>query len=113
MTTVKVKFTAIQLGEICHKLNIVTSEPDLQASYKINQEEADEIESLFRSAKPGVAVEFDMKFADLLVGELEDVCLMWANRNEDYPNTDDLSMVSSMSNAIRKTKAAIIKATQP
>lgn len=109
MATISVKYTDLQLGEIRHKLDIVTSEPDLQEIYEITQSEADAIDELFRCAIAGTPVEFDLRFADLVIGELEDAHLMWSNRNEDYPNPDDLSMVSSMSSAIRKTKAAVAK----
>ena len=111
MTTIQVKYTALQLGEICHKLNIVEGEPDLQESYSITQYEASAIYQIFYAAKPNVPVQFDSKFCDLIIGELEDVQSMWAHNAADNRDASELSMASTCAAAIRKTKHAMRQAT--
>ena len=110
MAKIQVKYTALQLGEICHKLNIVEGEPDLQESYEITQDEASAIYETFRAAKPGEPVSFDSKFCELIVGELEDVQSMWAHNAADNRDTSELSMASACAAAIRKTKNAMRQA---
>lgn len=110
MTTIQVKYTALQLGEICHKLSIVEDEPDLQDSYEITQDEASAIYETFHTAKPGEPVSFDRKFCDLILGELQDVQSMWAHNATDNRDTSELSMASACAAAIRKTKNAMRQA---
>jgi len=84
---VKINLTELRLGEITHKMGIVMDEPDLQESYEIDQEKADEIFEFFRDAKPGM-VEFPEEWLGLLIGELENAMSIHESNWLDCGDTD-------------------------
>ncbi len=51
MPVLTVHLTALQIGEIAHKLGIVADEPDLQDSYEVSEDEARQLADFFRDAK--------------------------------------------------------------
>lgn len=71
---ISVELTALQIGEIVHKLSIVRDEPDLLESYEIGLEDAEALYGCFaqRSGGGKQFVTFESRFLDVVVGELED-----------------------------------------
>jgi len=68
--TICVTLTAFVLEEVRHKLEIVSSEPDLQEDYCISEEEAGAFYERMRSAQPGEH-RFNETEAAILAGELQ------------------------------------------
>lgn len=82
----KLSLTELQWGEVCHKLSILTDEPDLQDSYDLDQRESDVIYELFYAApliKGRRVVEFDDDYIDLLIGEIENTMEIASANIED------------------------------
>lgn len=100
----KVSFTKYQLDEIAFKLGVIVEEPGLQNSYDLTVVEADDLLHLFSNAKPGV-VEFDEKYADVLIGELEN-CIDIASDNLSSGDDAQRGRLRSWKNAIAKIEAA-------
>lgn len=101
-----VRFTKLQINEICHKLSIVRDEPDLCESYKVTPDEVDVTLQVFMRAEPGV-VEFDAKHADMIAEELEN-CVDIATGNIEFGDMSYLGYRRSMNMAINSIRAARI-----
>lgn len=98
----KIKFTALQAGEIAHKACIVRDEPDLLDSYDINEQQAGAFADAFLAAQHGGEVEVLPVWADAIVGELENLIeIAQANQEVDGPGTH-LAYIKSLRAAIAK-----------
>lgn len=102
---VKVSLTALQIGEIAHKLQIVAEEEDLRDSYEISLVDAQAIADLFMRAKPGV-VAFDAHLRDTVIGELENRMEALHCNWKDLGVESDGGIYRSLHQAVRLIKEA-------
>lgn len=105
MPVLTVHLTALQIGEIAHKLGIVADEPDLQDSYEVSEEEARQLADFFRDAKPG-DVSFDDRYRDLIEGEIENRMEALHANWKDCGDEDEGGLYRSMAQALKRIKAA-------
>ena len=67
---ITIYLTALQIEEIAHKADILASEPDLQESYEVTQEQADAFAERFRTTQPA-AHSLSVTEAQIIAGELD------------------------------------------
>jgi hypothetical protein len=104
--TKKVRFTELQAGEIAHKACIVRDEPDLQDSYELTQEQAEQFAKAFLAAQHGGLVDVLPEWVDVITGELENAIeIAQANAETDLPGTH-LAYIRSMRGAIAKANGS-------
>lgn len=84
----RVKLTTLQLEEITHKLSILTCEPDLQESYEISENDAEQLHQRFQQARAGDWVILEPHVVDIIVGEIGnrmDIALSnWKDMNDAH-----------------------------
>lgn len=101
----KIKFTQLQLDEVCHKLSIIRDEPDLQESYDVSQEEAENFYEYFYNSKEGeIDLNFEEKYIEILIGEIQNSMeRMWSNW-QDCNDQSEGASYRSMNLLLKKIK---------
>lgn len=106
MSNITVKFTKMQLEEAQHKLCILRDEPDLQESYEVTAKEAAAVCDTFLKAQPGF-VEFPHKFAEVIVGEFDNLLdIAEANLNTDENPMALRAYMGSLKQCMARIKVA-------
>lgn len=100
----KIRFTKLQIEEICHKLCILRDEEDLRESYDVTSNQIDSLLTIFMQANPGV-VEFDSKHADMIAEELDNLVDI-ATGNIEFGDMSYLGYRRSINLAIKSIRAA-------
>lgn len=103
-----INLTKLQSEELNHKLAIIRDEPDLQESYEMTSEDAQQLIDALPDTDG--AFSFDAKFSNALTGECENL-LDIAQANMDCAGDSEIGQIrgymSSISGLIRKIENAL------
>lgn len=102
-----VNLTKLQVEELRYKMGIIEEDDDLRESYELTTDEVQQLIAILNLSNGGAYI-IPNKFADVMVGELENLLDIWRDNYLAHRASSPLAYASTIKSAIKKIEAAAV-----